>query len=56
MRFHLGKDFAVYAGFFKRNRDRLNAQENLGKAIEILKGCGAVGWVNKYEKELALLS
>ncbi len=28
---------------------------NLGKAIEILKECGADGWVEKYEKELALL-
>ena len=34
----------------------MKARENLGKAIEILKECGADGWVNKYEKELALLS
>jgi len=36
-------------------RDGLKAQENLGKAIEILKECGADGWVEKYEKELATL-
>jgi class 3 adenylate cyclase/tetratricopeptide (TPR) repeat protein len=53
MMFHLGKDYALYAEFFKRKGDRLKAQENLGKAIEILRECGADGWVEKYEKELA---
>jgi len=33
-------------------RDGLKARENLGKAIEILKECGANGWVEKYEREL----
>jgi len=33
-----------------------NLHENLGKAIEILKECGADGWVEKYEKELAKTS
>jgi class 3 adenylate cyclase/tetratricopeptide (TPR) repeat protein len=55
MMFHLGIDYALYAELFKRKRDRLKAQENLGKAIEILKECGADGWVEKYEKELATL-
>jgi tetratricopeptide (TPR) repeat protein len=54
--FHLGKDYALYAELFKRKGDRLKAQENLGKAIEILKECGADGWVEKYEKELTTLS
>ena len=54
--FQLGKDYALYAGLFKRKGDKLKAQENLGKAIEILKECGADGWVEKYEKELAKLS
>jgi class 3 adenylate cyclase/tetratricopeptide (TPR) repeat protein len=54
--FHLGKDYALYADLFKRKGDKLKAQENLGKAIEILKECGADGWVEKYEKELAMLS
>ena len=56
MMFHLGKDYAAYADLFKRKGDRSKAQENLGKAIEILKECGADGWVEKYEKELATLS
>jgi hypothetical protein len=56
MMFHLGKDYALYADLFKRKGDRLKTQENLGKAIEILKECGADGWVVKAEKELAILS
>jgi hypothetical protein len=56
MMFYLGRDFALYADIFKRKGDRLKAQENLGKAIGILKECGADGWVTKYEKELAALS
>jgi predicted ATPase/class 3 adenylate cyclase len=54
--FNLGKDYALYADLFKRKGDRLKTQENLGKAIEILKECGADGWIEKYEKELATLS
>jgi class 3 adenylate cyclase/tetratricopeptide (TPR) repeat protein len=56
MMFRLGKDYALYADLFKRKGDRPKARENLGKAIEILKECGADGWVEKYEKELAKLS
>jgi tetratricopeptide (TPR) repeat protein len=56
MMFHLGKDYALYAELFKRKGDRLKVQENLGKAIEIFKECGADGWVEKAEKELATLS
>ena len=55
MMFNLGKDYALYAELFKRKGDRLKAQENLGKAIKIFKECGADGWVEKYEKELAAL-
>ena len=55
MRFRLGNDYARYAKLLKRKGDRLKAQENLGKAIEILKGCGADGWVSKYEGEMASL-
>jgi tetratricopeptide (TPR) repeat protein len=54
MMFHLGKDYALYANLFKRRGNRSKARENLGKAIEILKECGADGWVEKYGKELAL--
>jgi tetratricopeptide (TPR) repeat protein len=55
MMFHLGKDYALYTDLFKRKGDRLRARENLGKAIEIFKECGADGWAEKSEKELAAL-
>ena len=55
MKFNLGRDYALYAELFKRKSDQSKAKENLNKAIEILKECGADGWVEKYEKELALL-
>ena len=55
MRWHLGRDFAVYAELFKRKGNQSKARENLNKAIEILKECGADGWVEKYEKELETL-
>jgi hypothetical protein len=53
MMFYLGQDYALHADLFKRNGDRLKAQENLGKALEILKDCGAGGWVERSERELA---
>jgi class 3 adenylate cyclase/tetratricopeptide (TPR) repeat protein len=56
MMFFLGRDYALYADLFKRKGDRLKAQENLGRATEILKECGADGWVEQYEKELATIS
>ena len=55
MMFFLGRDYALYADLFKRKGDRLRARENLGKAIEIFKECGADGWVTKAEKELATI-
>ena len=55
MMFHLGKDYALYAELFKRKGDRLKTQENLGKAIKIFKECGADGWVEKAEKDLAAI-
>jgi tetratricopeptide (TPR) repeat protein len=56
MVFYLGKDYALYAELFKRKGDKSKAKENLAKAIDILKECGADGWVKKYEEELASLS
>jgi len=56
MRFFLGSDYALYAELFRRKGDLSEAKDNLVKAIEIYKECGADGWVGKYEKELAVLS
>ena len=52
MMFHLGKNYALYTDLLKRKGDLSIARENLIKAIEIFKECGADGWVEKYEKEL----
>ena len=53
---HLGKDYALYAEVFKRRGDSLKAKENLTKAIDIYKECGADGWLEKADKELKALS
>ena len=55
IRWHLATDYAVYGDLLKRKGDQSGAKENLSKAIEIFKECGADGWVEKYEKELAAL-
>jgi class 3 adenylate cyclase/tetratricopeptide (TPR) repeat protein len=55
MIWHLGRDSALYAEYFKRKGDLSKAKENLNKAIEIFSECSADGWVEKYEKELATL-
>jgi len=52
MRWHLAKDYALYAELFKRKGDVSQAKEKLNTAIAIFKECGADGWVEKYEKEL----
>ena len=53
---YLGRDYALYSELFRRKGNLPKAKENLNKAIEILKECGADGWVEKYEKELIALS
>jgi len=55
-RWHQARDIAVYAELFKRKGDKDKAKEQLGKAIEIYKECGADGWVTRAEEELARLS
>jgi tetratricopeptide (TPR) repeat protein len=55
MRFHLAQDYALYAELFKRKGETFRAKEQLGKAIEIYKACGADGWVTKAEEEMAKL-
>jgi len=55
MMWNLARDYALYSKWFKRKGDSSKAKENLSKAIEIFKECGADGWVERYEKELASL-
>ena len=52
----LGRGYASYAELFRRRGDVMRAKQKLNKAIEILRECGADGWVKKYEEELASLS
>jgi len=56
LRWHLARDYALYAELFKRKNDVSQAKEKLNTAIGIFKECGADGWAEKYEKELAELS
>jgi tetratricopeptide (TPR) repeat protein len=51
--FNLGKGYALYGALFNLKGERLKARENFGKAREIFKECGADGWVEKTEKDLA---
>jgi class 3 adenylate cyclase/tetratricopeptide (TPR) repeat protein len=55
MRWFLASNYALYADLFKRKGDQSKAKEKLSRAIDIFKECGADGWVEKYEKELASL-
>ena len=52
MTWFLARDYTLYTELFKRKDDKLKAKENLTKAIEIFKECGADGWAKKYKKEL----
>jgi tetratricopeptide (TPR) repeat protein len=56
MMWNLAQDYALYADLFKRKGDKSKAKENLNKAIEIFKECGADGWTERYENELTSLS
>ena len=55
IRLYLAIDYALYAELFMRKGDHSKAKENLGRAIEIFKECGADGWVQIYQKDLAAL-
>jgi hypothetical protein len=41
------------AEILQRRGPKSKAKENLSKAIEIIKECGADGWVEKYTKDWA---
>jgi class 3 adenylate cyclase/tetratricopeptide (TPR) repeat protein len=53
MMIHLGKDYATYAKILNRQSHKAQAREYFGKAIQIVKECGADGWVEKYEIDRA---
>jgi len=51
----LGQDYAVYAEVCRTKGDHAGVKENLCKAAEIFRECGADGWVEFYENRLAAL-
>jgi hypothetical protein len=55
-RWELANDHVLYADLFKKKGDVFKAKENLHKAIEIFKECGAEGWVDRTQKSLAELA
>jgi class 3 adenylate cyclase/tetratricopeptide (TPR) repeat protein len=54
-RSQLAQDHTVYADWFKKKGDLLGANEQLSRAIDLFKECGADGWVTKYEEEMTNL-
>jgi len=55
-RWQLASDHVFYADFFKKKGDIPKAKEQLTKAIDLFRECGADGWVTRTEKTLAELS
>jgi class 3 adenylate cyclase len=53
MNWYLAKDYLSYADLLAKKGDQQKAKENMGKAIETFKECGADGWVEKAERKLA---
>ncbi|MFC1877381.1 hypothetical protein ACFL2E_08960, partial [Thermodesulfobacteriota bacterium] len=51
----LAGDYAFYAKLLVQKGEPIQAKKKLDEAIKIYKACGADGWVEKYEKELAAL-
>ena len=56
LRWQLANDHAFYADWFKKKGDIQGAKDQLTKAIDIFRECGADGWVERTEKSLAELS
>ena len=55
MDFWLARTYACYAEFNKQEGNEEKTRENMNKAIDIFKECGADGWVEKYQNELSEL-
>ena len=56
MRWYLANDHVLYADWFKKKGDIHGAKEQLTKAIDLFRECGADGWVTRTEKTLAEIS
>jgi tetratricopeptide (TPR) repeat protein len=55
-RWYLATDHALYGDWFKKKGNLSSAAEQLTRAVEIFRECGADGWVKKSEKELGAFS
>ncbi len=55
-RWNLAKDYELYGELFRRRGNKPRANENLEEAIKIFKECGANGWADRVEKNLAIIS
>jgi hypothetical protein len=55
-KWNLARDHALYADWFKKKGNVQGAKEQLTKAIDLFRECGADGWVTRTEKTLATLS
>ena len=53
---YLGKDYALYADWFKKKGDIQGAKEQLAMAIDLFRECGADGWVEMTKEKLVKLS
>jgi len=56
LRWQLATDHALYADWFKKKGDIQGAKEQLLKAIDLFRECGADGWVTRTEKALTELT
>ncbi|MEJ2587071.1 MAG: adenylate/guanylate cyclase domain-containing protein [Deltaproteobacteria bacterium] len=54
--YDLPQDLAVSAKIHRRMGDQSTVKAALSESVRIYRECGADGWVEKYEKELASLS
>ena len=55
-KWNLARDHALYSNWFKKKGDIPEAKEQLNKAIDLFRECGADGWVTRTEKALAKIS
>lgn len=53
-KWELARDHELYAQWLKKKGDLSKAKEKLTIAIGLFKACGADGWVEKFERELAI--
>ena len=55
-KWNLARDHALYADWFKKKGDIQGAKEQLIKAIDLFRECGADGWITRTEKTLTEIS